>query len=196
MEIVDDTREFFAPVSSDVIDGLLAQYQQQRSHIDHIAGIAAGDMGNAINWFIDGNRDRASHMPAVERLFAPAGAIASLNSRYWSDTLALTDVYSAMPQARRDEWNKSISDKTTPEYTEDTVRSSLNGWLADRSKFFGERVDGIFRNLSGDHVTNCPQGFFKAHDSRLRDRERLSLDLARRPDQRSARCDCQIHGAR
>ncbi|MFC3107373.1 DUF4942 domain-containing protein [Undibacterium arcticum] len=161
MEIVDDTREFFAPVSSDVIDGLLAQYQQQRSYIDHIAGIASGDMGNAINWFIDGNRDRASHMPAVERLFAPAGAIASLNSRYWSDTLALTDVYSAMPQARRDEWNKSISDKATPEYTEDTVRSSLNGWLADRSKFFAERVDGIFRNLSGDHVTNCPQGFSK-----------------------------------
>jgi hypothetical protein len=160
-EIVDDAREFFAPVSSDVIDGLLGQYQQHRRHIDHIAGIASGDMGGAITYFIEGNKADHRHMPSVDRLFCPEGAIAALNSAYWSKAMALTDVYSAMPQARRDEWSKSITDHKTPEFTEDTVRPTISGLLADRSKFFGERVDGIFRGLSGEHVTNCPQGFSK-----------------------------------
>ena len=159
--LVDDATPFFAPCSSDVIDGLLGRYQQQRGYIDHIAGIASGDMGGAIKWFIDGNQDNCRYTPAVDRLFAAPGAVAALNSRYWSDAIALTDVYSAMPQARRDEWNKAIGERTTPEFTEDSVRSTISGLLADRSKFFGERVDGIFRALSGDHVTNCPQGFSK-----------------------------------
>lgn len=161
MEVIDDSAPFFAPVAHDVINTMLGQYQQERGRIDHIAGIAVGDMGGAIKWFIDGNQDSYSRAPSVERLFAAPGAIAALNSRYWSDALALTDVYSAMPQARRDEWNKSITERTTPEFTEDAVRPTISGLLADRAKFFAERVDGIFRGLSGDHVTNCPQGFSK-----------------------------------
>lgn len=161
MEIVDDAREFFAPVSSDVIDGLLGQYQQKRGHIDTVAGIVAGDAGGVISYFIDGNKDRASHMPSPERLFEPAGAIAALNSVYWSKAMSLTDVYDCMPQARRDEWSKSIREHATPEFTEEAVRPTISGLLADRAKFFAERVDGIFRGLSGDHVTNCPQGFSK-----------------------------------
>ncbi|MNX81936.1 hypothetical protein D3C86_1136440 [compost metagenome] len=66
-----------------------------------------------------------------------------------------------MPAKRRDEWNKQISEKQTPEFEEDTVRSTLMDLLASRHKFFGERVDGIFQNLSGEHVTNQPQGFSK-----------------------------------
>lgn len=161
MEIVDDSREFFAPVSSDVIDGLLGQYQQKRGHIDTVAGIVAGDAGGVISYFIDGNKDRASHMPSPERLFEPAGAIAALNSVYWSKAMSLTDVYDCMPQARRDEWSKSIREHATPEFTEEAVRPTISGLLADRAKFFAERVDGIFRGLSGEHVTNVPQGFGK-----------------------------------
>jgi len=162
MEIVDDNAApFFAPVSSDVIDGLLGRYQQQREHISAIASIATGGMGGAISWFLDGNKDDRSHIPSVDRLFAEPGAIAALNSRYWSDALALTDVYSAMPQARRDEWNKTISERTAPEFTEDAVRPTISSLLADRGRFFAERVDGLFRGLSGSHVTNVPEGFSK-----------------------------------
>lgn len=159
-EIMDDAPSF-PLVDSDVIDGLLGRYQQQRGYITHIAGIAAGEMGGAIAWFVDGNQDNQRYTPPLDQLFAESGAIAALNSRYWSDALALTDVYAAMPQARRSEWDKSIRERTTPEFTKDAVRPTINGLLADRSKFFGERVDGIFRGLSGEHVTNCPQGFSK-----------------------------------
>jgi hypothetical protein len=41
------------------------------------------------------------------------------------------------------------------------VRDTLSGLLAARAKFFAERVDGIFRGLSGEHVTNSPAGFGK-----------------------------------
>jgi hypothetical protein len=37
----------------------------------------------------------------------------------------------------------------------------LDDLLRQRSKFFAERVDGIFRSLSGNHVTNIPEGFGK-----------------------------------
>lgn len=48
-----------------------------------------------------------------------------------------------------------------PDFSEDTVRNTLAGLLAMRAQFLGERVDGIFRGLSGEHVTNAPEAFGK-----------------------------------
>lgn len=161
MEIIDDSTPFFAPASSDILSVLLGRYQHARGQIDEASGFFSGDIGGILQFFIKGNAERSGYIPPVERLFAAPGAVAALNSRYWSEAMNATDVYNSMPQARRDEWNKSIGDMTTPEFTEDAVRPTISGLLADRSKFFGERVDGIFRSLSGDHVTNVPQGFSK-----------------------------------
>ena len=159
--LVDDSTPFFAPASSDIISTLIGQYQQQRVYIDHIAGIATGEMGGAIKWFLDGNRERCRWMPDMSELFKRDGAIAALNSRYWSDGMALTDVYKAMPQARRDAWNKDIREMTTPEFTKEAVYSTFNDLLSLRPTFLSERVDGIFQGLSGKHVTNVPEGFSK-----------------------------------
>ncbi|WPG35331.1 DUF4942 domain-containing protein [Variovorax sp. EBFNA2] len=46
-----------------------------------------------------------------------------------------------------------------PDFTGDTVRSTLSSLINMRSQFLAERVDGIFRALSGGHVTNVPEGF-------------------------------------
>ena len=155
----DNAAPFFAPASSDIISTLLGKYQQQRGYIDHIASIATGDMGGAIDWFLSGNRDHCRWIPDMEKLFKRDGAIAALNSRYWSDGMALTDVYKAMPQARRDAWNKNIREMTTPEFTKEAVYSTFNDLLSLRPAFLAERVDGIFQGLSGLHVTNVPEGF-------------------------------------
>ena len=56
-----------------------------------------------------------------------------------------------------DEWKV----RRIPEFEEATVRATLEDLLMSRSKFFAEKVDGIFRALSGEHVTNTPQGFGK-----------------------------------
>jgi len=160
--IVDDATQFFAPVSSDLIDSLLGQYDSMRQRIINIAAMIDGELSAAMDCLLDGNGDEHNRFkPSVQKLFNPAGAIAALNAAYWSKTLAMTDVLNVMPQKRRDEWNKTISEMTAPDFTEEAVRPTISDLLASRHKFFAERVDGIFRGLSGEHVTNSPAGFNK-----------------------------------
>lgn len=75
--------------------------------------------------------------------------------------LNMTDVYEYMPNNRRTEWNEQIREMKTPDFEEETVRPTIMELLNSRQQFFAERVDGIFRALSGDHVTNRPEGFGK-----------------------------------
>lgn len=154
--------EFFAPASTDLVDGLMGQYRSMRRRVEEIAAMVTGETAGAVSYFLDGNgRDSRYGAPSVERLFQIDGALAALNAAYWAKAINLTDVLDAMPQKRRDEWSKSIREMTAPEFDEDTVRATLQDLLLSRSKFFAERVDGIFRNLSGEHVTNSPMGFGK-----------------------------------
>ncbi len=159
--------EFFAPVSSDLIDGLIGQYQSVKNRINEVSGFVAQEMNSGvIEYFLDGNCDdshgrRMSLKRSAKSLFDPLGAVAALNSSYWSKAMHLTDVLNYMPQKRRDEWNESIRKQTCPEFEEGTVRDTLMSLLNMRSQFLAERVDGIFRGLSGEHVTNSPSGFGK-----------------------------------
>jgi hypothetical protein len=114
---------------------------------------------------------------SAQQLFQEDGAVAALNAAYWQKALDLTDVYEAMPQERRNQWNAQIrhpagcrksgsrSDEweipPLPAFEEDTVRATLQGLLVSRAKFLAERVDSIFRALSGQHVTNSPAAFGK-----------------------------------
>lgn len=154
--------EFFAPASTDLVDGLMGQYRSMRRRVEEMAAMMVGETAGAFRYFLDGNgSDSRWSAPSVERLFQLDGAIAALNAAYWAKAINLTDVLDAMPQARRNEWDKSIREMSTPEFDEDTVRATLQDLLLSRSKFFAERVDGIFRSLSGEHVTNSPMGFGK-----------------------------------
>lgn len=156
--------EFFAPSSTDMVDGLVGQYRQARERIAAVAQFAEGDTCKAvIGYFLSGNanedRGRLSMQMSAAQMFQEDGAVAALNAAYWSKALDLTDVYDAMPQARREEWNKVIREQTAPEFEETVVRDTLVGLLNSRAKFLAERVDGIFRALSGEHVTNSPGAF-------------------------------------
>lgn len=154
--------EFFAPAVTGLLDGLIADYKRQRAYIDRIADIVAGELGGCFRYFVDGNhRDHSRFAPSVEELFDRKGAIAALNSDFWQRALAMTDVYDFMPQARRDEWNKQIREMKCVEFTEESVKPTIESLLAMRAQFMAERVDGIFRNLSGLHVTNSPMAFGK-----------------------------------
>lgn len=161
-ELVDETSYFFAPVSSDIFNELIGQYQSMRARVEAVASMVHGETEAALEYFLDGNRDPHSrYTPSVKNLFELKGAIACLNAAYWSKTLALTDVLSLMPQKRRDEWNTTIREMTTPDFTEEAVRPTIVELLNMRAQFVAERVDGIFRGLSGEHVTNAPEGFGK-----------------------------------
>lgn len=187
----DLPREFFAPSTTDMVDGLAGQYKQARGWIEEVAEFANGEKCQAVlSYFLRGNaaedRGRITLENAANQLFQPEGAIAQLNADYWQKALSLTDVYNAMPQERRNEWNEQIRNPRgvkakrlsrgeidagkvhtewdvppLPDFEEETVRATLEGLLASRAKFLAERVDGIFRALSGEHVTNSPAAFGK-----------------------------------
>ena len=161
---VTDPDGIFAPVSPDLLGALLRQYEIARGHIAQVAAIATGEaFAGTMNYFISGNcdRDGRNAYAGVTKMFNEAGAVAALNSSYWQKALKLTDVYEMMPQKRRDEWNEQISKNQTPEFTPDVVVPTIMDLLNMRPQFLAERVDGIFRALSHEHVTNCPQGFGK-----------------------------------
>ena len=162
--LADDLLEtFFAPAATDQIDVLISMYNQEKKLIQQVADIVAGDLGGVIRYFLDGNQLRESGYSSysAEKIFRLPGALACLDAYYWQKAIALTDVRDAMPQKRRSEWDEQIRDMKTPEFTEETVRSTLTHLLMSRSTFFAERVDGIFRSLSKSHVTNVPEGFSK-----------------------------------
>lgn len=154
--------KFFAPASSDMVDGLMGQYAVMRAKIEGVNEfIFGGDNAAAMSYFMNGNRDGERYVRQVNDMFKLDGAIAQLNADYWQKAMLLTDVYAYMPAARRNEWDEQIRERTTPEFTDQVVRDTMTGLLAARESFFGERVDGIFRSLSGEHVTNRPEGFSK-----------------------------------
>lgn len=158
-----DFGQFFAPAPTDLFTGLLSQYRGMRQKIEQVGKLFEGDLGGVVGYFISGNSttDRGYSSLMAEKVFEVKGAIASLNAGYWDRTLRMTDVLDYMPQKRRDEWFKSIREMTCPDFTEEAVRPTISSLLNMRQQFLAERVDGIFRSLSHDHVTNCPEGFSK-----------------------------------
>lgn len=184
-ELVDGT-EFFAPASTDLLDGLLGQYKQLRADIEMMADLVNTHHAS-VHHFLNGNRgDRDGTRRSVAEIFKLEGAIGSLNAEFWSKALNMTDVYEYMPNKRREEWNEQIRNPLgvkaprisqydlrdgveqkewtvapLPDFEEEAVRPTIMALLNARHQFFSERVDGIFRALSGDHVTNRPEGFGK-----------------------------------
>lgn len=165
-DVVDeDSAPFFAPVASDFVEMLVGQYDTARQRIEGVAAFTGDALNQGVmDYFLSGNvdNDRGRGMlPSAKQLFQADGAIRALNSAYWSKALALTDVLDTMPQKRRDEWHASIREMKTPEFTAESARSTLGDLLRMRGQFLAERVDGIFRGLSGEHVTNAPEAFGK-----------------------------------
>lgn len=199
-EVIGD---FFAPAATDLVTSLVGEYKAARQRISEVAAFASGALcSSVIGYFLSGNasqdRGRTSMEMSAAQLFQESGAVASLTASYWQKALALTDVYDAMPQNRRNQWNEQIRNPEgrkkdrhqvrserdrwperfnadgeyinpadawelppLPGFDEDTVRGTLLELLNSRAKFMAERVDGIFRALSGEHVTNSPAAFGK-----------------------------------
>lgn len=159
--IADTLDEIFEPIRFETLADLFSSYERDRARMVAIAGIFAGSDTPLIQHFVDANvsSDRGYIFP--ERLFELDPALKALDASYWSKALALTDVLESMPQKRRDEWHNLVRDHETPAFEKQTVVSSLQDLLAQRHLFFAERVDGIFRSLSREHVTNRPEGFSK-----------------------------------
>src|SRR5690606_27326980 len=108
-EVVGDL-PFYAPVTADMIDGLMGAYQKAHARICQIAEVLNGEENaRALSYFLEGNMRDQRYAPAVGQLFDLEGAINALTAEYWAKTIKLTDVYDLMPQARRDAWNTQLT---------------------------------------------------------------------------------------
>jgi hypothetical protein len=110
LDVLDREPEtFFAPVATDLIEGLLAEYEARKRQVLQLHAVVTGELGNAVHYFIEANAgDERTHRSLyLDRLFELPPALKQLDSAYWSKALALTDVYDYMPQKRRDEWNSA-----------------------------------------------------------------------------------------
>jgi len=159
----NDTSGFFAPVDSSLLGSLFTTYRLTRANIERMGQfMASDDCRIAMRYYLDACKDDQGRCGLqVDRLLRTDAAVSALNAEYWDRALKLTDVLECMPQKRRDDWYKAIRDMETPDFTEETVVNTMQELLNSREKFLAERVDGIFRALSGEHVTNAPSGFGK-----------------------------------
>lgn len=160
---LDDIQEqFFKPVNTSELEILFVRYNETKRKMTAIHNeLSEPYQLTALSYFVNGNTDDRTHIPSIDNLFNLEGALKALDASYWSSAFNLTDCYDFMPAKRREEWHDLIREKKTPEFNPDTVNPTLLDLLNSRSKFFAERIDGIFRGLSGFHITNQPEGFSK-----------------------------------
>lgn len=146
----------------DMIDQLLGQFRQREAAIEETKAffINASKLG-VMNYFIDGARmdygqDYRTCIPTNAD-----SAKACLRIEFWNRLLNETQIFEVMPTAKREKARAQFSGADCPPFDETTVRPTIEDLLHQRTTFFAERVEGIFRGLSGEHVTNSPAGFSK-----------------------------------
>jgi hypothetical protein len=136
---------------------LFAEYDSKRSGIESIAGFVK-DKIELTRYFLTGNKTSSF---LADEIFELAGAISALNSEYWSKVIEMTDVLECMPADKRNDWSEMIHDLKTPNFEKEVVISTIHNLLLNRDSFLAQKVDALFQKLSGNHVTNSPQGFRK-----------------------------------
>lgn len=148
---------FFAPVQPDLLAGLIRSYNDDLSNLKAVhAFMQSSDNKRAFNLFLE------SAESTVKRdVYDIVETTKLLDAQYWNRALQLTDVFEHMPQVRRDEWHQQVRERKCPTFEADAVYTTIEQLLHNRSRYIAERVDGIFKGLSGEHVTNSPTGFRK-----------------------------------
>lgn len=173
---------FFAPAQFDNLTLLVDEFERTKQRILEVHElITAERVSGVLGYFFQGNsNDRYGHSAnlrhsnAFEEIFNLQGAISELTAGYWQRALDMTDLMEHMPQPRRSQWHKTLNawrepgykhgqnpENDMPDFTLDTLRLTIQSLLARRGEFVAERVDAVFRGLSGNHITNQPQGFQK-----------------------------------
>lgn len=154
---------FFAPVDTSLIGALLTTHKRIEASIGAVDNfMRSDDCRSALGFYLAACREDQGRIGLkVDGLMQKEKALAALHADYWDKALRLTDVLECMPQKRRDEWYELIRSHATPPFEDEAVYLTLQDMLNSRERFLAERVEGIFRALSGEHVTNSPAAFGK-----------------------------------
>ena len=149
----------FKPIQPDELTLMLDRYQNDKSDIEAASEyLGESRVKNALSYILKDKDEAHRNCVAANSVET---SLKALSSDYWQRALDLTDVYNHMPNKRREEWRENIRKWDVPMFEMTTVVHTLRELLISRDKFLAERVDGIFRALSSEHVTNRPEGFSK-----------------------------------
>ena len=153
---IDALADVFRPVDPGELETIFDEYDRDLAGMKAIASSLDSPL---VKHFVTANMGDQRY--GIEGLGNLTPAIKALDSEYWQRVLDLTDVLEVMPQKRKDEWYDQIRERTTPAFERANVVRTLKAMLDARPTYFAERVDGVFRGLSREHVTNSPSGFNK-----------------------------------
>lgn len=123
-----------------------------------------GSHGTALSYLMrSGNSDYAHAINAGLSNSSLDVAHKLLSADYWNSAICKTDINDHMPAGRKAEWSEQIKNLEFPAFTLEAIYATLSTLLNERDRFFAERVDGFYRVLSGDHLTNSINsfGFYK-----------------------------------
>ena len=85
-------------------------------------------------------------------------ALNSVLKGYWNEFYNNLNLRDFLSTDRKKEFEKMM-DGDLPEYTVDNLKATAMTLYSDLEKYYIEKVDSLFKRLSGDHVTNKPCGF-------------------------------------
>ena len=144
------------------LSSLFDQYDTVKSDLHKTASFLSSGIDTAFSYLVDGNLTsdhRHVFMAAASSLSNVENGTKALDADYWDKAIRLTDVLTTLPSNRRKEWQEQITTHTTPKFDRDAVIETLLTLITERTQFFAERVDNVFKSLSKTHVTNSPSGF-------------------------------------
>lgn len=151
----------FKVTPEDKLHRLFLEYRVHKISIYELAKVfESKGTQKALSYFVEGTStdpQNRVHFPSLKI----EDAMRALNAEFWQKAFELTDVVDFMPNERRQEWFEKIREMKTPDFEETIVKDTIGELLLKRPDFLSEMVDGIFRGLSREHVTNRPEGFTK-----------------------------------
>lgn len=125
------------------VANIFKDYDKDIASIHGLSNTVAGNLGDVLHHFFAGNTKVSSY--EIKDLFQVEGALASLDSSYWSKVVSMTDVVDCMPAKRRNEWQDMIRERKTPKFERETVIATINNLLSSRGTFMAEKIDGAIK---------------------------------------------------
>lgn len=178
--------QFFAPSNLSFIDFMVQDHDELAARIKDVGEFLSKPSNKpAFSFFIEAQKEAfdagngRGSLNAVDNdkvLSDTVGALTVLRRQFWRKAIKETGVFDLLPAKRREELESQLDEKlpsgekddqgrpifhVLPDFTKDSLHQVIHGLLIERGQFFAEMVEGVFTSLSGEHVTNAPQGFSK-----------------------------------
>lgn len=149
----------FDTVSYDVIENAVTEYDRAKSSLQETcAFLSKGIHADNIRLCCAGQNTKHQRIDLSVDFEHGERELRAIS---WKDLLNKTDIFEYLPAEKRNEWDSNFIAYKLPDFTLDNTTATIDALNAERKHFFAQKVEGCFRYLSGEHVTNQPMGFRK-----------------------------------